>query len=125
MAGGAGLRQGKLWGETTEFFRNATVSAHHLNIKKGGYSSEHRHEHKSNLFYVISGVLEITIFRPLHGSDTYETYDVTVLRAGQTSTVPPGLFHKFKGLEDTEAIELYQVELQEPDIERRRQGGSE
>jgi mannose-6-phosphate isomerase-like protein (cupin superfamily) len=119
MAGGAELRQGKIWGATTEFMRTPTMSAHHLTINKDRQCSEHRHQHKSNLFYVINGLLEVTIYRE-HGA--YVLNDITVLKAGQTTCVPPGLFHKFKAVEETEAIEIYQVELQEPDIERRTQG---
>ena len=110
------MRQGKKWGYTTEFFRNAVVSAHHLEITKGGICSEHFHEHKFNLFYVISGKLEITIFRE-------NDIDITILQTGQTSAVPPGFWHKFRALEDTECIEMYQVLLIEPDIERRTEGG--
>jgi len=113
------LRAGKIWGYTTEFFRNAIVSAHHLSIRKGGYCSEHRHEHKYNLFYVISGKLEITIWR----DDRLE--DITVLTSGQSSAIAPGFFHKFKALENTECIEIYQVFLEDPDIDRRTEGGVE
>lgn len=112
------MRQGKEWGYTTEFFRNSMVSAHHLEIKKGGYCSEHIHEHKYNLFYVISGRLEITIWREKNAKDE------TVLTAGQESAIPPGFYHKFKAFEKTECIEVYQVLLIEPDINRRTQGGA-
>lgn len=112
------MRQGKEWGYTTEFFRNAIVSAYHLEIRQGGFCSEHRHEHKYNVFYVLSGKLEITIFR-----EDPKAEDITVLTAGQSSAIPPGLWHKFRGLEETECIEIYQVLLIDPDIERRTQGG--
>lgn len=111
------MRQGKDWGYTTEFFRNAMVSAYHLEINKGGYCSEHVHKYKFNLFYVISGKLEITIWRE------NDVKDITVLTAGQVSAVAPGSYHMFKGLEKTECIEVYQVLLIDPDIKRRTQGG--
>jgi len=110
-------RQGKNWGYTTEFFRNAMVSAHHLEIKEGGYCSEHRHEHKYNLFYVITGMLELTIWRDDKAKDE------TVIEAGQTTAISPGFYHKFKALTKVECIEMYQVLLIEPDIERRTIGG--
>lgn len=113
-----GMRQGKDWGYTTEFFRNAIVSVHHLEIKKGGYCSEHIHEHKYNLFYVMSGKLEVTIFREEDAKP-----DVTILQEGQFSAVPPDFWHKFKALDDTECIEVYQVFLADPDINRRTKGG--
>jgi len=49
--------------------------------------------------------------------------DVTTLKEGQVSAVPPGLWHCFEALEDSEVIEMYQVLLHDPDIERRTQGG--
>jgi len=111
------MRQGKAWGYTTEFFRNAMVSAHHLKIKMGGFCSEHRHEYKFNSFYVISGRLELVIWREK------DAKDVTVIGPGQSSAIPPGFFHKFRGLTDVECVEMYQVLLIEPDIERRTEGG--
>ena len=113
------MTQGKVWGRTTEFFRNALVSAHHITIKKGGFCSQHKHAHKYNLFYVISGKLLIRIWRDKN------TIDETLLCAGQSSAVSPGFYHKFWALEDTEAIEVYQVFLEDPDIERQTGGGVE
>lgn len=113
------MRQGKNWGYTTEFFRNAMVSAYHLEIKKGGYCSEHRHQHKYNLFYIISGELELTIWH-----DRQKT-DVTIIGPGQTTAVSPGFYHKFRGITACHCIEMYQVLLIEPDIDRRTVGGVE
>lgn len=110
-------RQGKSWGETAEFFRNALVSAHHITIKKGGFCSEHQHAHKYNLFYVISGKLLIEIWRE------NDRIDGTIITAGQSTAVSPGFFHKFTALLDTEAVEIYQVFLEDPDIDRRTVGG--
>jgi len=69
------------------------------------------------MFYVISGRLKITIWRDKHMKD------VTILKEGQTSAIPPGFWHCFEALEDSEVIEIYQVLLHDPDIERRTQGG--
>lgn len=113
------MRQGKDWGYTTEFFRNAIVSSHHLEIKRGGFCSEHVHEHKYNLFYVISGELELTIWRD------EKMKDVTIVTAGQSTAIPPSFWHKFRALTHVECIEIYQVLLLEPDIDRRSDGGVE
>ena len=112
------MRQGKIWGFTTEIFRNALFSAHHIEVNEGGFCSEHCHEHKYNQFYVISGKLEITIWR-----EKNKKPDVTIIEAGQSTAVSPGFFHKFKGLIKCDAIEHYQVLLNEPDIKRRTVGG--
>ena len=92
--------QGKVWGETTEFFKNDCTSGHYLKIKAGGYCSEHRHNKKSNLFFLITGSLEIKIWRERNQIDT------TILGPGQMSEVPPGVYHKFTALEDFECIEI-------------------
>ncbi len=115
------MRQGKNWGYTTEIFRNAMVSAHHLEVNEGGYCSEHYHEHKYNQFYVISGELEITIWR--EDKKGTRLVDKTILKAGQSSAVSPGFWHMFRGLTKCDAIEHYQVLLNEPDIKRRTVGG--
>jgi len=49
--------------------------------------------------------------------------DMTILKEGQMSAVPPGFWHCFEALEDSEIIEIYQVLLHDPDIERRTHGG--
>jgi len=112
-------RQGKNWGYTTEYFRNAMVSAHHLEIRKGGYCSEHCHEHKYNMFYIVSGQLELTIWRDA------KMKDVTIIGEGQSTAVPPGFWHKFRAITSVHCIEMYQVLLNEPDIQRRTEGGLE
>lgn len=111
------MKQGKIWGNDDDIFQNMNVSVHYLDIKKGGFSSEHLHIHKANLFYVISGELEITIWREKGMKD------ITVLRAGDSSAVASGFYHKFRALSDVQCIEIYQVFMQGPDIERRTQGG--
>jgi quercetin dioxygenase-like cupin family protein len=110
-------RQGKIWGETTEIFKTENVTAHYLKIKAGGYCSEHRHTKKTNLFFVISGELQITIWKDPKIMDT------TILEPGQISEIPAGVYHKFNALSDCECIEIYQAKLQGPDIDRRTRGG--
>jgi len=61
--------------------------------------------------------LELTIWRD------GKAPDVTIIEAGQSTAIPPSFYHKFKGIKKCEAIEIYQVLLIEPDIERRTTGG--
>ncbi|GAG96196.1 unnamed protein product [marine sediment metagenome] len=112
------IKQGKGWGITRKIYRGPMNELHHLSIKKGGYCSEHQHK-KFNLFYVLSGLLEITIWRDKN------LEDITKLGPEEVSAVSPGFWHKFRALEDTECMELYYVLLEDPDIERRTQGGME
>ena len=111
------MRQGKVWGQTELVLSNGSLSIHALSILPGGFCSEHRHKAKTNLFYVLSGELEITIWC---GSGQI---DRTLLGPGQSSFVPAGVWHKFRALRATQAIEIYESRLEEGDIERRSGGG--
>ena len=112
-----GAVQSKFWGETQCIFVGPTSEVHYLSIKKGGYCSEHKHNHKWNRFFVISGSLKVIIFRP-------NGQDVTVVRAGQFTDVPPGSFHKFEAEEDCTCLEIYWVDnIDVNDIDRRTIGG--
>src|SRR4030042_534928 len=116
------MKQGKVWGETEEIFNNGTISVNHLWIAKGGYCSEHQHSRKSNLFHVISGILEITQWP---GSSEGEKPDVTILGPDQQAAVPVGIWHKFRALENTRCLEIYAVRFSDEDITRRNHGGRE
>lgn len=109
-------KQGKVWGETTEFFNLGLVSGHHLEIKQGGHCSLHRHSHKSNLFYILSGRLKIT-------QEKDGLKDSTDLGPGQVCIIKPGTWHKFDALMATNCIEIYFTLPLANDIERKDQGG--
>lgn len=113
-------KSGKFWGETSPLFNKNNVEIHRLIGNKGGYSSKHKHRAKYNMFLVESGEIEITTWKDASGRP-----DVTVLKAGDTCTVTPNLFHKFKVTADCIVYEIYWVELREDDIERANSGGIE
>jgi mannose-6-phosphate isomerase-like protein (cupin superfamily) len=110
-------KQGKVWGDTEQIYGGDTVSAHAINIKKGGYCSIHKHIFKSNAFYVISGMLAIDIFRENGIKDS------TILMPGDMTTVEPGEKHRFTALADTQAVEIYDVKFHGEDIVRDDNGG--
>ena len=110
---------GKVWGDTSVLIQNAVVELHKINVNAGYKCSEHKHAHKWNGFYVISGVLEIHVRK-----NDYDLTDVTVLRAGDFTTVRPGEYHWFKCVEDCVALELYYPETLSEDIQRRSVGGA-
>lgn len=112
------MKQGKVWGETSCLIRNANTELHFIRVTKGGYCSTHLHRHRWNWFFVITGRLEVTVERTDSG-----TVDHTILKAGQSTKVPPGYMHEFEALEDTVALELYWVEMAGSDIEREKSGG--
>jgi len=107
-------KAGKIWGCTTRI----RPGVHHLSIKKGGYCSKHRHLHKSNWFYVVSGELRIKTWK-----NDYDLCDETVLLPGDYCVVHPDEYHLFQALRQTEVIEGYFIELDEGDIEREDVGG--
>jgi quercetin dioxygenase-like cupin family protein len=112
--------QGKVWGYTSSLFNKNNVEIHLLQADKGGYCSKHYHKSKYNRFFVIKGILKITVWKD-YGTETLE--DVTILGTGMECTVPPGDFHRFEALEDTDALEIYWVDLRENDIVREDHGG--
>ena len=113
-----GTITGKVWGDTSVLIQTPLTELHKINIKAGYRCSEHKHEHKWNGFYVISGVLEIHVAK-----NNYDLTDVTTLRAGDFTTVRPGEFHWFNCVEDCAALELYYPEALSEDIVRRSVGG--
>ena len=109
---------GKVWGDTSVLIQTPLVELHKINIKAGYRCSEHKHEHKWNGFYVMSGELEIHVRK----NDSSLT-DVTTLRAGDFTTVRPGEYHWFQCVDDCNALELYYPETLSEDIVRKSVGG--
>ncbi len=112
--------QGKVWGETRPLFNKNNVEVHYLDIKKGGYCSKHLHKHKYNKFIVIKGKLKVSIWKD-YGTETLE--DISIIQSSGECTVPPGDYHRFQALEDTQAFEIYWIELSDSDIVREDHGG--
>lgn len=113
-------KQGKIWGTTEEIFNNGMVSVNVLNIKKGAFCSEHQHAQKSNLFHVLSGTIEIDQWNGVAEGDIA---DVTTLRAGESSVIHPGAWHRFRAVVDSVVIEIYEIKFRSEDIIRRTRGG--
>ena len=112
------MKSGKVWGETRPIWQGNNVALHRIEIKKGGYSSRHVHEHKFNLFFVEAGRLEIRVWKK-----DYDLCDRTVLFSGEMTIVEPGEFHQFHAQADTVAFELYWTALRGDDIVREGHGG--
>lgn len=110
-------RQGKVWGYTSLLVNKNNVEVHLVFIQKGGYCSKHCHKHKYNQFIVTSGRLKVTQWKG------YGLADETILESGMECTVSPNEFHQFEALEDTHALEVYWVDLDQDDIIREGCGG--
>jgi len=111
--------QGKIWGETESIFNKNNVEIHRIEIEKGGFCSEHKHEYKYNAFFIEKGKLKVKIWK-----NDYDLVDETVVITGQMTTAKPKEFHSFEALEHTIAYEIYWVELDSQDIKRKNVGGS-
>lgn len=111
-------RSGKVWGSTSELYRAPNLQIHLLDIQKGGFCSEHRHSHKTNQFIVLIGRLEILTWPPGSAKP-----DRTVLASDEQTRIPTGVWHQFRAVERTLALELYEPEPVDLDIERRTEGG--
>lgn len=109
----------KLWGMNYIMHIDNVFQACHITIKKGGFCSNHRHTHKWNQFYIISGKLAVELFK--EGDKT--PYSILYLGPNDSIKVMPGVNHKFHAMEDTEAIEIYSVNVSEEDILREDTGG--
>ena len=99
-------KSGKIWGETVTVLSNPAVELHRISAKAGYRCSLHKHLHKWNGFYVERGTLEIHVVK-----SKYNLTDVTILNAGEFTTVPPGEKHFFLCKKDCIAFEVYYPEL--------------
>ena len=111
-------KEGKIWGNTETLLVTPLMELHRIQINDDGYCSTHKHQFKWNLFYVISGTLEINVYKL-----DYDLVDKTVLQAGGYMTVKPGEYHHFKAITEVKALEIYYPEPISKDIERKSVGG--
>jgi mannose-6-phosphate isomerase-like protein (cupin superfamily) len=110
----------KCWGFDIAILEKPHFQLHEIQFKKGGVCSEHLHEHRYNLFYVIRGQLRIRVWDSYDEDKPPSVIDLTPL---QMTIVPPGVFHQFEGMTDGAAIEAYWVDDPDPrDILRRSEG---
>lgn len=116
------MQFGKVWGSTKPLLVTPLIEVHEILVKPGTQCSLHKHEHKWNAFYVISGGLEIHVKK-----NDYDLVDITSLTASGFTTVKPGEFHKFvcsnKLIGLTRALEIYYLSPITEDIIRETVGG--
>ena len=78
------------------------------------------HSQKTNVFYVIRGRLQISVWDEGQGKDME---DKTILTQGQRTIVPVGVYHMFEALTDVEAVESYEFKFTGEDIFSETVGG--
>lgn len=105
----------KVWGERHRVLLTDKCEIDFLKLKKDTFCSTHKHNKKSNLFYVIKGIVVIE-----------SEYGKIKLSKGQCFEVKAPLKHRFIALSDSEMIECAYVEngkIDEKDIIRDILGG--
>ena len=113
------MKAGKIWGDTESLLVTPMIEVHKINVHPYTHCSMHKHKMKWNMFYVIKGELEIHSKK-----EDYDLTDVTKIKEGEWTTVPPGEFHMFQsGEKETEALEIYYLEPISTDIIRQTVGG--
>jgi mannose-6-phosphate isomerase-like protein (cupin superfamily) len=110
-------KQGKIWGTTELLHANNVFEFHRIQFNAGGICSKHKHEFKWNGFFVESGKMIVRIWQK-----DYDLVDETILSAGDFTSVKPGLYHQFEGIENGIAFELYWAEFNHNDIIRETCG---
>jgi mannose-6-phosphate isomerase-like protein (cupin superfamily) len=89
----------KVWGEE-QWIVNRDYCGKLLLLRKGYRCSLHCHRVKDETFYVLSGSMRIEV-----GTDP-EKLVVRVLGPRESVHLPPGTWHRFTGLTDTEFMEF-------------------
>jgi mannose-6-phosphate isomerase-like protein (cupin superfamily) len=116
----------KQWGSACDLARGDAYSVSLARIRPWHRCSRHHHVHKSNTFYVVSGVLYVKVEHP----SVTETEPARVVRytlgEGDSLTVPAGLVHRFETEEEAAVvIETYAaIGPVSADIVRQDEGGS-
>lgn len=110
--------EAKVWGLTKPLIEEPYYSVHHLSVFPHSDCSEHRHEHKRNWFYLISGRVWLSLYAT--DSDPEIEFELPPL---EMIRVKPGRYHRFftKG-EPAVLLEGYDLAPLGEDIIRRNQG---
>lgn len=111
----------KIWGLTEALLVLPTVELHRIHAKDGYHCSWHRHQHKHNLFYVVTGELVVQVAGSEQGLHVWEDHR---LLPGDHMTVPPGVLHRFMTVgSEAVALEVYYLQPLGEDILRLDEGG--
>jgi len=112
----------KVWGETAEVFYAPHCAVHYLRIEAGEHGtfcSRHYHKHRANRFVVISGEIDVVIYR--------EREERHRIKPGEAFDVPSQVVHRFEVVKSGVMIEIYWPDsgfiVIRDDIERLEEGG--
>ncbi len=106
-------RTHKSWGEKENLFQNDLCEVSVLHLSSNQRCSWHKHQSKSNLFYVIEGEVFIKT-----------EWGPALIQKGQTFTTRPGEMHEFQTVDKPSVLlEIMYVKYDPEDIERETLGG--
>jgi mannose-6-phosphate isomerase-like protein (cupin superfamily) len=97
----------KPWGEEHVFALNNKYAGKMLIIKQGQRLSLQYHRIKDETFYVLEGVLKVSIGK------TRATLRTRTVKPGTIIHVPPGTIHRTEAVKDCTIIEVSTPELQD------------
>lgn len=117
----------KAWGRTRQLIDSPDLHVSLIEVESGGYCSRHLHSTKHNIFAVLSGCLQVTVFEPF--PDNHIPLETRALsQQDQPFVVAPNTVHQFLGNERTFAAEAYFARvpgrLRDDDIVRYSVGGN-
>ena len=101
----------KLWGNTKCVISNEIFEIHKIEVNKNFFCSKHYHKYKNNIFYVEKGSLLIEKWEK-------EKIEKFKLGPGDSLEIKNCTFHRFLGLEDSIAFEIYYFSIKSEDIVR-------
>lgn len=101
-ADGSGDMTLKTWGLSRNLYEDEQVELVHIIVRRGGYSSRHKHQYKHNAFFVVRGRLLLCCY----GSGGVRRH-ILSSHDGPYS-VPAGTEHRFVAMDsNTIAYEFY------------------
>ena len=92
----------KGWGREVWVVNNSKYCGKIMHLNAGKQCSIHYHKVKDETFHVLSGMLELHLFKGGYP----EEQSVVVMKQGDTVHIPTGLVHRFRGIEDSMILEI-------------------
>jgi len=101
----------KIWGEELWVINTKKYCGKILKLKKGFFSSIHKHLEKDETFYMLEGAVKLEL----------EKKDRKLV-VGDVQRILPGQFHRFIGLEDSIIIEFSTFHRDEDTVRKTESG---
>jgi len=92
----------KGWGRELWIANSPLYCGKILEVKKGKRCSIHYHKIKDETFYILKGKVEMNLFPEGYPAEP----KTIIMEKGDTVHIPKELAHQFRGIEDTEILEI-------------------